>query len=324
MYDGLIAENEQQRKSLDSYFARGYGKNERGEYYNPFSGKYEANFDPREYLQLPDFDMTFDGEGEFLDDDIGLLNIDSGGINIGNINIGNTSTNDDTEIEEDNYTSRKLSAALTTGLKYTAIGGLKVGSLLAKGTAAATVGTIGVAAGLASDDYSNVFKYGAAGLAGGAIIGNSAVNRVKKLPSDAYRIKKSVTDIRDDYEQRLPADEQKRRRNERADDAFMRDKEVIKLYKSKFGDNYKQAMNDAKQYREYGITDNETIIKAMNLKTSGLGYRTDKKRILIAKHAQDLGRKDIDSFGERLKNKGIDDKVVESIKEGVRAFKDIE
>lgn len=199
---------------------------------------------------------------------------------------------------------------------------LKGAGLAAKGVGAVTLGTVGIAAGLASDDYSNVLKYGAAGAAAGGLTVGAVMN---KVPSTAYRIKENVRREREEFEKdSYSAAERKRRANSRADKEFLKDEANIRLYKDKFGkDDYAQAMEDAIKYREYGITDNDTIIKAMKLKTKGLGDRADKRRILIAGTAPSLGRKDVDNYGERLEKRGFG-KQAEVMKKAVREFNDFE
>lgn len=220
--------------------------------------------------------------------------------------------------KDDKEKTHRLRAATSMAGRWA----LKGAKLTAKGVGAATLGTIGVAAGLASDDYSNVFKYGAAGVAAGGMLTNSVM---KKVPSTVYRIKETAQREREKFEQdAYSAAERKRRANERADYQFMHDKATIRLYKDKFGKEYKEAMEAALKYREYGITDNEAIIKAMSLNTKGLGSYDDKKRILVAGTAAKLNRKDIDSYGGRLESRGFSRQAAENMKQAMRDFNDFE
>ena len=210
-----------------------------------------------------------------------------------------------------------------TALRYTAKGALGATKLAAKGIATGTLGTIGVAAGLASEDYSNVFKWGVAGAAAGNLAANAAM---RKIPSTAYRVKSALEAERDRFEQdAFSKDRRKQIVNKRADDAFLRDKQAIRQYKDAFeGEDVKKVMQDAIKYRDYGITDNDTIIKAMKLKTKGIGDRADKRRILVAKTASQLNRKDVDAFGDRLRSNKFSKEQAENMKQAIRDFNDWE
>lgn len=228
----------------------------------------------------------------------------------------------DTEFIDESEKTHRFKAGATMAGRWA----LKAGGLALRAGTAATLGTIGVAAGLASDDYSNVVKWGAAGAVAGNAVAGAGMNKVKGLPSDAYRVKQAAENERRRYEEMAySAQERKRRANERADDAFMKDKQVIQLYKDKFQDKYKERMEQAKKYREYGITDNDAIIRAMKLDTKGLPTdKADKRRILIAGTASKLGRKDVDQFGERLMSRGYTKEAAETMKKAVREFNDFE
>ena len=234
--------------------------------------------------------------------------------------------NDEDEEKFWNEDRKRIAGAIGgTALRYTGKAGLAALKLAAKGTAAATLGTIGVAAGLASEDYSNVLKYGAAGVVAGNMVAKSAINR---LPSSAYRVKTAVEQEREKFEQEAYSkDARKQKANKRADHAFLMDEHAIKRYSDEFkGEDYRKVMQDALKYREYGITDDDTIIKAMKLKTKGLSKddRADKRRILVAKTAAQLNRKDVDSFGDRLIANRFSQRDAETMKQAIRDFNDWE
>jgi len=251
-----------------------------------------------------------------------------------NTDIGIETGNED--IVEDNNTSITIEepeekphyfrGALRTAGGYALKGAAGGAKLIAKGAGAVTLGTIGVAAGLASDDYTNVFKYGAAGLAAGSIATGAAVDKIRSLPSSAYRkVEKTVRNVSETYERNTYSPEEiKRRRNARADEAFMRDKQTIQRYMDEYGKaEYEQYMEMAKEYRRYGITDDELIIKAMNLKDEKrLGNKVDRRRIAAAKLAQQVnGMKDISAVEERLKERGISDEKAKAQIDAIRKLK---
>lgn len=257
-------------------------------------------------------------EQENLEDDLPL---DEGQSNIDEANEG-------TQEKEKfwNEDRKKFAGALAkTGLRYTLKGGLGAAKIAARLAAAGAMGTVGVVAGLASDDYSNVVKWGAAGLAGGNMIAGAGINRISRLPSDAYRIKETLEKERDRFEQDAFS-KQKRKEiaNNRADAEFMRNRQEIARYKDEFKEKYEEAMKAALDYRSYGVTDDDTIIKAMKLKTRGLGELADKKRILAAKTASQLNRKDVDAFGDRLRTNRFRASDIETMKQAIRDFNDWE
>lgn len=198
-------------------------------------------------------------------------------------------------------------------------GALSLGKGVAKAYGAATIGMIGVAAGLASEDYTNVIKYGAAGATAGSALVGAAINKGKELPSAVYR---KTTAIKDEYKKNLYKDdpsEYKEYMKAESDKAFMKDKNVQRLYKDKFGtakvddgsgrqvEKYKLAMEKAKKYREHGITDNDVIIKAMKANVKGVSKEMDSnQRIAAAKYANQVSNeKDIQTMSDRLKKRGV-------------------
>ncbi len=64
----------------------------------------------------------------------------------------------------------------------------KASVLAARGLGAGVFGMIGIGAGLASDDYSNVFKMGALGFTTGAMLGKEATEQVKGVSKKAVKL----------------------------------------------------------------------------------------------------------------------------------------
>ena len=207
------------------------------------------------------------------------------------------------------------------GSRYVAPNLGKAGLGLIKGAAigigAGTLGTIGIAAGLASEDYGNVAKYGGAAATIGAGMGSRTGDRLISLPSNAYRKGSEVVDT---YRQGAYSKEQYNKLvNRRLDNEFMRNKENQALYREKFGTAkmansngeqvaaYKVAMEKALEYRKQGVTDNETIIKAMKVKSRHASEDwADRRRIVSAKLASQISNeKDVENLQKRLKEKGI-------------------
>lgn len=75
---------------------------------------------------------------------------------------------------------------LGQGIKYVAP---KATKLALRGLLGATAGVAGIAAGLASDDYSNVLKYGAAGIGAGWTGGGAIANQINQVPGKLKNLK---------------------------------------------------------------------------------------------------------------------------------------
>lgn len=224
--------------------------------------------------------------------------------------------------------------------KVLAKGTLGAAKLSAKAIGAGTLGTIGIAAGLASDDYRNVLTYGASAAAIGSGVGANIANKVERagatairLPSNIYR---KASDLKDVYQRGAYSKEQyKQFVNKRLDNEFMKDKDVQKLYEAEFGrtkmanssgqnvEAYKVAMEKALKYREHGVTDNNTIIKAMKVKSRNVsGEWDDKRRIISAKLASQVSNeKDVETIQKRLTDKGVNDTQVKEQAEMIRKIK---
>ena len=225
-----------------------------------------------------------------------------------------------------NQTSTTGKAAAKTALHYTGKGlkaaAQKAPKLIAKGALGAAVGTVGVAAGVASGDWSNVAAYGATAATVGAQLGNAATNVVSKSAS-------ALKGVRDEYrKQRYTNDEIKKMQNDKLDEEWRKDKDVIKMYQEKFGkENYTQAMDDAMEYRRQGITDDKVIIAAQKLKglSSDAGIpeeqinRASQERVALAKAATMVkSDSDMKSFNERLENNGISKDKIKEVGKNIR------
>ena len=296
----------------EQYKNDGFDKNVDGEYYNPSTDEYDADYSPfkdPDYIRKTNIETDSNEEG-----------IES---NEEGIESNEEAIESNEEIE--GKRNRFFSGVKELGGRYVSPNLKKAGLGLIKGAAigigAGTLGTIGVAAGLASDDFSNVAKYGAAGLGIGGTIGGNVGDKAIKLPSEAYRKGKEVSDtFRKGY---YTKDEYKAIKNRQLDDQFMKDKEAQELYKEKFDKDYKTAMEKAKEYRKHGITDNEVIIKAMKAKSKYAGSDSaDSRRIISAKLAKNVSNeKDVESIKKRLKEKGIRQEQIDDQAEMIRKIK---
>lgn len=217
--------------------------------------------------------------------------------------------------------AKSLRAAGGTAARYTgkalASAGRRAPRLIAKATTGTALGMAGVAAGLASGNLENAFTYGAAAAGIGANLGDKATTMADNATN---AIASGAKQVGNDYmSRRYTKDELEKKENEKIDRAWKNDKEVVKAYKDKFGkDGYKEAMNNALEYRKQGVTDDKAIMAAQKL--DGLGdNKASAERIALAKAASTVKTdKDMESYGKRLQELGIDASKVNQVKKNIR------
>ena len=211
--DGDKGENDQDNQekqdkiALDQYKQEGFKQNANGEFFNPYTDEYDANYDPRKddnYIKKNNLDDPTKSQQNLLDKDK-----PEGGFLEKN--------KDKWDEWFENYKSpkepwrnkktpkrTKLKRAMKAGARRVFTGKnvrrtlAKVGRKgirMAAGAALATAaGTIGVAAGLASGDASNVFQYGMAGIGAGFLAGRKSADAVMNTADAGYdKVKNSET-----------------------------------------------------------------------------------------------------------------------------------
>ncbi len=190
-----------------------------------------------------------------------------------------------------------------------------------KGTLAGTGAMIGLSAGLASDNFENIGKWGAAGAVGGWVAGegteafaDSKVSKLGNLPEDFYNATHSEDEI-------------KARRNQELDKAWAKDSDTINKYAEKFGcgrEEAKEIMKEAQKFREYGITDDDIIIKAMKAEGGEFGAEktASEQRILLAQLVgQVTTSKDADQVEARLKKRRFSEERAKAYADQIRRMK---
>ena len=166
----------------------------------------------------------------------------------------------------------------------------KTPGLIARGYGAATLGAIGLAAGIATGDANNAFQYTLTGAGAGSAVGAGLFNRATKTAGN----------IQDDWIRGWYGDKYDEYLNKKSDRQFMLSKENRNYYKSMFGDDWYKRMEEALKYRQYKVTDNKIIAKAM-LKLNGY---SEKERIQLAQWASKVDSKeDWARMRDSLKNK---------------------
>lgn len=135
----------------------------------------------------------------------------------------------------------------------------KVARLAAMGVGAATLGTVGLAAGLASDNDEDILKYTALGLTTGSLVGKGAVGVMEKVPDKA-------SEIRDDFQRGYYGDEYEEKvLNPRLDKEWLKDRDVKDHFIQTYGDDWKEKREQGLQLRKAGITDMKDIDTAIKL-----------------------------------------------------------
>lgn len=313
--------------ALEKYKNDGYGTNEDGNYFNPYDSKWDENYNPREDEKLLEFVKEEEQEKLLKQQEEEEEKAKEEALRL-------QKEEEARQLELDNEKPNYFKGATTLIGSYVKDNAGTIGKGIVKGigmgVGAATLGTVGIAAGLASDDFSNVFTYGAAGVAAGAGVGGGIGKKAVELPSSAYRKTKEMQDKLKEASYSNAAYE--RIKNKELDEAFMRNKEMQKLYQNKFKgttngkDNWKIAMEAALKYRKHGITDNDTIIKAMKAKSKFISNDNlaDDKRIYTAKLAmQAKTEKEIETVQNRLREKKINEEQIKDQANMLRQINDL-
>lgn len=193
-----------------------------------------------------------------------------------------------------------------------------------KGTLMGAGAVTGIAAGLVSDDFSNVFKYGTAGAGTGLVAGNGLVNLPGKLNDYGD---KAIEAAEKEYEATHTKDEVEQRRNKILDAQALRDPDRIRRYQEELKVSKKEAQRimkeDAQKYREAGVTDDKLIIKAMKANKDDFGAdKASTERILLAQMAEQVGddKKRLKQIQEGLGERGVPR---ENIDNYIKAIKEI-
>ena len=198
---------------------------------------------------------------------------------------------------------------LRSGAKLTG----SIPGLAAKGFGAATLGAVGLAAGITTGNPSSALKYTLAGAGAGSALGEGLLNRATN----------TATNIADDAIRGFYGDDYDKYLNSQSDREFFASKDARNEYRAEFGSNYKDRMKDALEYRKLGITDDTIIIRAMRFpKEYGGSNMTAKEKLYIAQLASQISsRNDLARLVEQLLRKGIAPGKIDAIEEGIRIIK---
>lgn len=311
---------------LNKYKSEGFGQNADGTYFNPYTNEYDENYDPHN-------DSSYDYIRQQEQPE--QLPISGGG-------------NDSEQKSDAQIRKERRARAIKEGWSRAIIGNTGArtikGAMLkhagsgirfAAGTAAKTVvktgvaGTgamLGAAAGIATGDPSATLKNATGGAGAGWAIGSGVSNRVgTSINTFTDESRAEIEQIKKDY---YGKDYQKVM-NEKADKKFEKDKKIRKLYKEELGlkteEDVDKAISDAKVYRQYGVTDDEIIIKAMKSKSGNSKERASKERIAAAKlSTSSQSEKDLQTNIKRLeRNDKMSDAKVKGVESIVREINNL-
>lgn len=205
---------------------------------------------------------------------------------------------------------RNTAKTIGKGIKYIAPKAARFATKAAvKGTLMGVGAVAAGTAGLVSDDFSNVFKYGIAGIGAGALA-SSGVNSIPDgVESIAGDISNGLNGI---YEATHTKDENEARQNRILDKQALRDPERVRKYQEELKVSKKEAhrimKEEAQKYREAGVTDDKLIIKAMKASRDDFGAdRASNQRILLAQMAGKVGddQKKLKQIKEGLVERGV-------------------
>ena len=191
----------------------------------------------------------------------------------------------------------------------------------AKFTGAGIAGIAGLSAGIAAGDPSDVARNTAAGVVAGQALGsgisNSAISGVQRISSTAGRFKEDT--LKEAYGANY-SEYQKYLKDEK----FKKDQEIRELYARELNLKTKEeidaVMRDAVKYREYGVEDNETIIKAMSMDNGNKENRANIERIGAARLSMNSkSLKDLDTTMKRFsKTPGISKEQIKQMENRIK------
>ncbi len=182
---------------------------------------------------------------------------------------------------------------------------------------AATLGTIGLAAGLASGEgLTGALKYAGLGAASGGALGLATANLGMRAITGAKTIGKRFTgDFRRGY---YSPKEFRARENARIAREFLRDRESINFFKDNYGDKYKEKMQQALQLKRYGINDLNQLNKAVDIQDKyGL---TEQQTATIAKLGNAISKQDLIDPEKRAEIMKMLDKQLSNAQDRVRVM----
>ena len=177
-----------------------------------------------------------------------------------NVNLQNVNSDEDRQTKQKEKSNRSVIRGFTElGKRYVPKAGMGIAKLTAGALAAGTLGTIGVAAGLASDKSTDAIKLGITGITAGAVLGSSVPGAVIGTGKTTVE---STKNVKETY---LKGYHGEKYEEVKADKAYKKSKDVDNHLKLKFGDKWNDAKEKALELRKLGITDQKDIDIAIKI-----------------------------------------------------------
>jgi hypothetical protein len=183
-----------------------------------------------------------------------------------------------------------------------------------KGASMATLGTLGVAAGLASDNFSNVFTYGAAATMAGSKVGDNLYNLGGNIISGT---KNGVQDVKDTYKYAKYGKEYAEQLDNKSIQQYFKNPDVIRTYQKKFANAQEasEAMEYAKECKKAGINDDDAIINSYKLNDS---YSREQKKYIAGLSLTNTSGKDLKELKESLAERNLSNSQIKNIIDGIK------
>lgn len=221
---------------------------------------------------------------------------------------------------------QKLKGIAKVAGKYMRKGGVsvlkKAPGMIGRAYGTVALGAMGAIAGISTGDVSNVVAYagtaGAVGNVAGGVLGNTATN----LAVSAAKIPNKARSLQNEYIDEVYGDDASAVKNAKLDEKFLKDKDAREKYELAFGKEERdEAMHRAIEYRRYGVTNDDMIIKAMKLENLEDKNPTSKERISYAKIASTAKtEKDLQDYGKRLAENGVSTDRIRTINRVIRGM----
>lgn len=304
--DDLLDDQQRaEQEALEQYREEGFGQNANGEYFNPWTDEYDPDYDPTqdENYNSSLREQNVDGQNPQPEDD----------------------SSEDTQIRGRRlgYLSAAWKNAKRSNSTFKKVAGKTFKSGIknvAKISMAGAGATIGLAAGIASGSPGDALKYGLGGMYAGSAIGTGTANRaISGVEGAVNSIKKQHEEIQ---KTQYGTKEYKQMVNAKKDEEFKKDKEMRKLYANRFNltskEDIDKIMDDAIEYRKYGVTDNDVIMKAMGFNPNN---RASKESIAAARLSSiSKTQKDLDKAMERYAQSGASQQQVARMRKNIESI----
>ena len=230
----------------------------------------------------------------------------------GNINLQNNNINYNSVDRREKSNRSVIRGVKELGKRYVPKAGMGIAKLAVGGLAAGTLGTIGVAAGLASDKSTDAIKLGLAGVTAGAALGSA-------VPGTVVGTGKNVTKTAREVKETASKGYHGEKYEEvKADKLYAKSKEVKNHLKLKFGDKWEDAKNKALELRKLGITDQKDIDTAIKVMYKHEELSTEEVASLLkfkdaVSRAELRDKKKRERIRQKILSMGIDEKQTDVI-----------